>query len=198
MITIRKATFNDVNEIAKIHLQTFNNFFLSSLAYNFLKLYYKSCLQSEKCVALCAFENDKMLGFAFGSILAKGFHKDIFLNNFLSFFKKGIIIFFSKPKDIIRIIKNFNKNKNKIDDGNYAELLSIGVIPESKGKGVGKQLLNFFEKIIKNYNCNKITLTTDFFKNDIAISFYNSCGYEEFYTFTTYPDRKMFKLIKNI
>ena len=44
---------------------------------------------------------------------------------------QGIIILFSNPKAIVRLLKNLGKNINTEDRGDYVELLSIGVLPRS-------------------------------------------------------------------
>ena len=199
MIRIEKVKPDYISEITIIHLKSFKDFFLSSLGSSFLKLYYSSCIKSKKCIALCAIDNEgKILGFAFGSKHSKGFHKEVIIKNVIPFFIKGCLILFSRPKAILRIYKNTNKSKSQNDDGNYAELLSIGVLPEEKGRGIGKLLLHEFEKKITNENVNKITLTTDANENESVLRFYKSSGYKEFYTFITYPKRTMIKLIKNL
>lgn len=111
---------------------------------------------------------------------------------------QGLIILFSKPKAIIRLVNNLEKNTDKNDNGNYAELLSIGVLPDYNGQGIGKELIKKFEEEAKNKGCSEMALTTDFDKNSKVLEFYKSTGYEIYYEFITYPDRKMYKLKKNL
>lgn len=185
--------------LAKLHLLAFNDFFLTSLGHNFLGTYYQASLKSENTIAVCA-ENGKeeIIGFCIGSIRSKGFYRKLVLNNFAKFSLQAINLIFTQPKALLRLIINLDKNTNKNDDGNYAELLSIAVSPEFKNLGIGKEMLKAFEQEAIKKGCQKIALTTDFNNNEQVILFYKKMGYTIFYEFTTYPNRKMYKLIKEI
>ena len=93
---------------------------------------------------------------------------------------------------------NFTKKSSSNDDGNYAELLSIGVLPEKNGYGIGRDLLISFEKEIIKQGIKSITLTTDFNSNAGVLQFYNKLGYSTYYEFLAYPNRKMVRLIKKV
>jgi ribosomal protein S18 acetylase RimI-like enzyme len=96
------------------------------------------------------------------------------------------------------LFKNFRKVNHVDDDGKYAELLSIGVLPEKNGLGIGKKLLIKFENKVREKGINTITLTTDLESNDNVLNFYKKCGYKVYYDFITFPNRKMLKLIKEL
>jgi ribosomal protein S18 acetylase RimI-like enzyme len=199
MITYRKPTISEVEEIATIHLKTFKNFFLSSLGKSFLITYYKSCVKSKEGVSVCAVdENNTIVGFCFGSLSSKGFHKKLILSNSIPFVLEAIQILFTKPKAIVRLLKNLKKEAHPEDNGDYADVLSIGVLVEKKGLGIGKGLIAEFEKKCKKENIKRISLTTDFNSNSGVLNFYKSMGYDNYYEFVAYPNRKMYKLIKNI
>ena len=59
-------------------------------------------------------------------------------------------------------------------------------------------MLEEFEKKLIFHNVSKIALTTDFNDNDSVIKFYNKCGYDVYYDFIAYPNRHMYKMIKNL
>ncbi|MFC2099201.1 GNAT family N-acetyltransferase, partial [Bacteroidota bacterium] len=124
----------------------------------------------------------------------KGFNKNLIINNFTPFFIVGLKILFTKPKSLIRLIKNLTKNI----DGDYAELFSIAVDPRKQGLGIGKLLLKDVEKKALEKGCQRITLTTDFFNNTEVINFYLKMGYAVYYDFIAYPHRRMYKMIKII
>lgn len=77
-------------------------------------------------------------------------------------------------------------------------MLSIAILPDLKGSGYGKVLLDEFEKKAKFHQASKIALTTDYNNNDNVIKFYNKSGYEVYYDFIAYPNRHMYKLIKKL
>lgn len=103
------------------------------------------------------------------------------------------------PKALLRLKNNFSKNNDIVEDNNdYAELFSIGVSPKAQSKGLGKLLLLETERILKNSEVNRLSLTTDFHDNEQAIQFYKSQGYDILYEFVAYPDRRMYRMIKQL
>lgn len=199
MIGYRKANSKDYKSFAQIHMQAFKGFFLSTLGFSFLCTYYFSCLKSKRTIAICAYTPDeKIIGFASGSLISKGYHKNIFFSSFFRFGISLIKVVFSRPHSILRLINNLDKNNTVEDKGDYSELLSIAILPDYKGKGIGKNMLSVFEQEVFTRDGNRIALTTDFFNNESVIEFYEKSGYETFYHFTTYPNRRMVKLIKTI
>ena len=104
-----------------------------------------------------------------------------------------------RPNSIIRLFRNLEKRSSIVsDDGNYAELLSIAVLPNASNKGMGHSLLRVFEKEMKAMGVSKVVLTTDSTSNDNVISFYQKNGFKVLYKFVTYPNREMYKLIKEL
>lgn len=200
MISYRKSKVSDSNQIAKIHLKSFPNFFLTSLGYSFLKTYYKSCSKSKEAISICAIDNEtkKIVGFAVGCFNSVGFNKRLIFSNSLEYSYRAILLLFSKPIALIRLYKNLAKNNGKDDKGNYAELLSIGVLPDKNGFGIGQSLLVKFENQVREKGINTITLTTDADSNDSVLRFYKKSGYTVYYDFETFPSRKMLKLIKEL
>jgi ribosomal protein S18 acetylase RimI-like enzyme len=200
MISYRKSKVSDSNQIAKIHLKSFPNFFLSTLGYSFLKTYYRSCAKSKEAISICAINQDdkKLLGFAVGCLNSKGVNKRLILSNSLEYSYRAILLLFTKPIALIRLFKNLAKNNDKDDKGNYAELLSIGVSPDQNGLGIGQNLLVKFENQVRKKGIYTITLTTDADSNDSVLRFYKKSGYTVYYDFETFPNRKMLKLIKEL
>ena len=200
MISYRKSKVSDSNQIAKIHLKSFPNFFLSTLGYSFLKTYYRSCAKSKEAISICAINQDdkKLLGFAVGCLHSKGFNERLILSNSLEYSYRAILLLFTKPIALIRLLKNLAKNNDKDDKGNYAELLSIGVSPDQNGLGIGQNLLVKFENQVRKKGIYTITLTTDADSNDSVLRFYKKSGYTVYYDFKTFPNRKMLKLIKEL
>lgn len=198
-MNIRKATITDINGIVEIHCDAFNGFFLASLGVSFLKFYYKCFIRSDETVIMVAEEDDKICGFSASTKFCKGFNSRLIKNNLFAFGMFALKLLVTSPKSLIRLVNNLTKKSDSIkDDEEYAELYSIGVSKSAQGKGIGKRLLTYSEKIMKENGVNRISLTTDFYNNESAIRFYHSVGYETFYEFVTYPNRKMYRLIKTL
>ena len=200
MISYIKSKVSDSNQIAKIHLKSFPNFFLTTLGHSFLKTYYRSCAKSKEAISICAINQDdkNLLGFAVGCFNSAGFNKRLILSNSWEYSYRALLLLCTKPIALIRLYKNLSKNNDKGDKGNYAELLSIGVSPDQNGFGIGQQLLTKFENQVREKGLNKVTLTTDADSNDSVLRFYKKSGYTVYYDFETFPNRKMLKLIKEL
>ena len=84
MISYTKSKVSDSSQIAKIHLKSFPNFFLTTLGYSFLKTYYITCAKSKEAILICAINNEtkKIIGFAVGCLNSKGFNKKLIYSNF--------------------------------------------------------------------------------------------------------------------
>lgn len=198
-MNFRTLKIEESRQIVRIHLESFKDFFLTTLGESFLKVYYESCLKSRESIAICAIDdNENLIGFSVGCVHSKGFHQRLIKQNFFQFMGQGVVILCTKPRAVIRLLHNLGKNSGQDDDGNYAELLSIGVLPHYNGQGIGKELIKRFEEEAIIRSCENLALTTDFDENNKAISFYKSSGYEIYNEFTTYPNRKMYKFIKKL
>ena len=195
----RNANPNDFKVLAAIHQQAFSGFFLTSLGIKFLETYYKSSLEDDRSIAVCVIDEAGIIqGFATGSIQAAGYHRRLFQKNIFRFLSAALRSALHNPSVLVRLAKNLDKNPSKTDDRNYAELLSIAILPRLKGSGTGKALLELFEEEVTKRGGHKIALTTDFENNERVIAFYRKCGYEIFYHFVTYPNRHMYKMIKTL
>lgn len=199
-ILIRKANKNDVKVIVSIHQQAFPDFFLTTLGSRFLQLYYKCMCKCEDAVTLCAEEDGVVKGFATSSYYSHGFNTALIKKNLFKFGLMGVELLFTKPKAILRLVKNLDKKAegNAMEDnGEYAELYSIAVKPGNQGSGIGKKLLITTEEDVAKHN-RKISLTTDYYNNEKTIGFYHSLGYQDYYEFVTYPERRMWRMIKDL
>ena len=199
MMIIRKATINDVNTIVEIHLNAFEGFFLTSLGAEFLRFYYSCFVRSNETVTMIAEENGVIYGFSASSKFCKGFNSRLIKSNLIAFGLLSFKLLLIKPVSLLRLVKNLSKKgENVIDNEDYAELYSIGVCKSAQGKGVGKMLLLKSEQVMKEEGVTRVSLTTDFDNNEQAVGFYHSMGYETLYEFVTYPNRKMYRLIKTL
>jgi ribosomal protein S18 acetylase RimI-like enzyme len=198
-MNVREPTENEMLKIAAIHLVAFDGFFLSELGSNFLKMYYNSIRKNKRGILLGCYENKQLLGFCAATSFSAGFNSYLIKKNIIPFSIIGLKLLLSKPKALIRLLRNFTKSDATIvDDGKYAELLSIGVSPSAQGKGVGRILLTTLEEHLKEKHVEQLSLTTDFFDNEKTLRFYKGMNYEVMCEFIAYPNRKMYRLIKKL
>ncbi len=199
MIAIQKATKNDIEAIVRVHKAAFPDFFLTQLGTAFLRLYYKSVMNHKDGVLLACKMDGVTIGLCAGTVLSAGFNTKLIKANIFEFGIESMKILFTKPKALIHLMKNMSKEVSTVgDDGKYAELLSIAVDPKVQRSGAGKAMLLELEKVIKEKGGAELSLTTDYVDNDKAVGFYKSLGYESWYDFVTYPNRRMYRLIKQL
>jgi ribosomal protein S18 acetylase RimI-like enzyme len=198
--SIRKATLQDIEGIVKIHQEAFKDFFLTSLGESFLKLYYGTFVNSNDGVVYCAVKDKTIVGFSATSYVSHGFNSKLIKHNLFKYGCVALKLLLSQPKAVLRLMRNLekeNKDTTIKDDGLYAELYSIAVGPNCQGEGIGRFLLTVTEADVKEHN-SEISLTTDYYDNDKTVAFYRALGYKELYDFITYPDRRMWRLIKEL
>ena len=199
MINIETATVNDIDAVVKIHNGAFPDFFLTSLGDGFLRLYYMSVLNSRDGILLISKSGNETIGFSAATMLSAGFNARLIKENLSSYIWQGIKFLFTHPIRIWHLYKNLSKENPDIGDkGEYAELLSIGVDPSKQGGGAGRSMLLALEKEVVKRGGMKLSLTTDYDDNEKAIGFYHSLGYNEWYDFVTYPNRRMYRMIKQL
>ncbi len=196
---IKKIEREDLPQVVNVHKDSFKGFFLTDLGDHFLTVYYDCVRKDKKGILVGLYDESQLCGFFAATTLSKGFNKQLIIKNFSRFSLIGLRLFFTQISSLVRLIKNFTKtNKDFHDYGDYAELLSIGVAVNKQGQGIGKELLIEFERQMLLRDCSSLSLTTDFNNNEKAIQFYKGLGYEVYYDFITYPDRKMYRMIKKI
>jgi ribosomal protein S18 acetylase RimI-like enzyme len=195
---IKEVLKEDISQVVEVHKKSFKGFFLTELGDYFLALYYDSVRKDEKGILLGFYEEGKLYGFCAATTLSKGFNKYLIRKNLFQFSLVGVKLLLTRISSLIRLFKNFSKTNSTFNDtGEYAELLSIGVSDRKQGQGIGKKLLVALENEMKA-KASRLSLTTDYYNNEKTISFYNGLGYTIYYDFIAYPDRKMYRMIKEI
>lgn len=193
------ASKSNIDEIVNVHNSAFPGFFLTELGESFLKLYYDSVLKSKSGILLECSEDGKVIGFCAACTESKGFNTNLIKENFSRFALEGIRLIFTKPKALIRLYNNLSKTSEEFkDNGEYAELMSIGVNNNIQSKGVGQALLHELEEILRSACIKKLSLTTDVSDNEKTLRFYSKSGFKPMYEFISYPSRKMYRLIKDL
>lgn len=197
-MTIRKATSKDIEGIVDVHCSAFKGFFLTELGSRFLQLYYSSYFKEPTAVLLVAEKEGKVVGFSSATSFSAGFNTRLVKKSFSRYALNGCMIALTKPKALVNLAKNWShRDPLVVDNGDYAELMSIAVYPNAQGGGIGKQLIKKTEEAVEEQSACRFSLTTDYYNNESTIAFYKRCGYEVMYEFTAYPNRRMLRMIKH-
>lgn len=200
-MVIRDARPDEYKKIAQLHEEVFPGFFMTSLGMDYLKGHYKAVLKYPDTICLVAENNEDLCGFVIGRANAKNGLKKVIKAYPFHFAMLGLKLLFKKPSSLIRVVKNITKKRDDTsihDDQNYSEIGLIGVLPETKGTGVGHKLFEAFCEKAVGKGAKRVSLTTDYYDNEWVLTSYRNWGFKEYYEFTAYPERKMYRLIKDI
>ncbi|HBR18956.1 MAG: hypothetical protein A2Y13_11545 [Planctomycetes bacterium GWC2_45_44] len=164
-------------QAALLHIQGIPTGFISSLGQEFVAALYEAIAEDKNSFGFVAVEDDKVLGFvAFTTNLSR-------LYKYVAF-KKGFKFSFILARKMMSI-QNIKKvwanllypKKMKEMDLPDAELLSIAVAPEGRGKGIAQQLVDagFEECRKRGIDKVKVLVAAD---NEAANKLYKKCGFD--------------------
>ncbi len=142
MILLNPNNKSYIEQVAGLHSAFLKTGFLSKLGKNFLINLYEAIARSENSFLIVFVEKEKVIGFISGTenlnLFYKYFFKTYFFNIIVSLLP--VIFSFNKLKKVIEIIcyiKGKDREDVKLPD---AELLSIVVEQNSRGKNIGEKL----------------------------------------------------------
>lgn len=164
--------------VARLHRQAIRTGFLSRLGPRFLTELYKSIGCSPYSRIFVAFDRDmqKVIGFAACSLNTAAMYRHILK-------RRGLLFFFLllprafRPENLRYICETlFYPAAAGPKTGPQAELLSIAVSDDSRGKGVGRELLNALESYLREKGVTSYKTVTFSADND-SNAFYKKCGF---------------------
>lgn len=189
----RKATVNDLIAVARIHKVCFSEHFASHLCIDkecyLLQRFYNELYDLNPDYFIVSEEDGAVNGFCVGYRMVR----DNFMGNFIknNRFKVGLhtlrlLICFDKIA-WLKVKRQFIKStrpKFEVIDHKYdyiskeetADLLSICVLPEHRGKGYARQLIEDYLKILKDSGM-KLCLLSVANENASAKGLYEKCGF---------------------
>lgn len=179
-------------EVVDVHLASFVGFFLSFLGSRFLKIFYSGvCLAPEGISFVYINSSGRVSAFIVGTVNPRGFYSRLVRKDWLRFSFASLHAVMRKPSIIKRVAMGFFHPSENPSGSDVAGLLSIGILPEHRGSGVGKMLVNRFLEEAAKRGCRKVFLTTDRDKNDAANVFYQNLGFSIARQYITREGRNM-------
>ena len=181
----------DLEEIVNIHLNSFQNFFLSFLGLKFLIIFYKGVISSPLGVGFVYIDNNRIEGFICGTISPSDFFQNLLKKKWFHFSIASLGAILKKPTIILRLLRAISLPSSSLKGDKKATLMSIGINPQAQGKGLGKILVQNFLKELKSKGIYEVNLTTDRLNNKRINQFYKKLGFTLKRYFTTPEDREM-------
>ena len=167
----------EIQEIVKIHINAFPNFFLTSLGSDLLFELYRSFLETENSGIYISKIDSKVVGFLAFTEKSTPIYYNILKKHFFSFSLKLFKKFLKNPFSFFKLLYKFKK-KLSLKKEEKRTLLkkirieSIAVEPNYFNKKIGKELIDFLKKNIDFEKFDLIELETDAKNNEKTNYFY--------------------------
>ena len=177
MITCRDAVESDMKAVARLHEACFRGTFIASLGEALIADYYREFLQEGGPFVL-AFEDEKLVGLCMGYYAGSGARNAFVSKNKGRLVRRLLALCLSLNKVAIRKCFGYVFSRKKTAGAPRAEadLLSICVLDEYRGKKVSRRLLEEFEQRVSAAGKKDVTLSV-YKSNGRAIAFYKKMGY---------------------
>lgn len=199
---IRKASIKDLDGISRVHAICFPNSYLTQLSKykwlggNLVPIFYKTFLEVNPELFVLADDEEKgIVGFCMGYYMDNDGQLNKFINsNKIIISLKTILLLLTFNKQTWEKILSRFKHKSSVSEWtivNYkyecygndqrGDLLSVCVIPESRGKEYAQKLMEVFLISMKDHGC-KVCLLSVKQDNTSAIKYYERNGFELYRT----------------
>jgi ribosomal protein S18 acetylase RimI-like enzyme len=176
-IVFRELLPEDARQVAGLHIKGIHTGFISSLGIDFVTAVYEAIASSKHAFGLAALKGDNIVGFVTFSTSTGALYKSvIFKKGFrFAFLLAGKLFSPKKIRNIIQTALYPARTKNKIQLP-QAELLSIVVAEEERGKGLSKALIREGFSLCRQRNIEEVRLLVGS-DNKPANSLYQKCGF---------------------
>jgi len=193
MIEIRKLGLEHIEDVVRIHISAFPNFFLTFLGPGFLREFYKSFVYDSQGIGFIAADNDtsQIIGVIVGPFNPQGYFKRLLIKKWFSFCIASIGAIIKKPSVVKRLFRAVFYRGESPKDMERSLLSSIAISPDVQGKGAGKALVFKWLEEVKLCGSKGAFLTTDAENNDSVNKFYQKIGFELESSYLTPEGRKM-------
>ncbi len=176
-ISIQPMRLDDIKDVTAVHIRSFEGFFLSFLGPRFLYQLYRSIIEDVNGIAYVAKRDGQILGFAAGSTKTRELYKQMIKRRLFSFAWASVGAFLRKPGILFRLLRAFRMPTEQDAIPNCGTLMSIGVLPDTQGYGIGKKLVKAFLEESSKRCVTCVLLTTDRENNENTNVFYQKIGF---------------------
>jgi ribosomal protein S18 acetylase RimI-like enzyme len=190
-LSLRQMKNGDIPAVIQIHQQSFTGFFLTILGPAFLTELYKATLIDPSGISFVVECQSKISGFVVGTEQPAGFYKRLISQRWWRFALASIWPLVSCPTILPRLLRAFSSPATVTQIAKRGTLMSIAVLPNTQGRGIGKTLVQAFLQEAVHRGLHQVDLTTDRDHNEIADHFYQKLGFVCMRSFTTPEGRIM-------
>ncbi|MBI4442267.1 MAG: GNAT family N-acetyltransferase [Acidobacteria bacterium] len=190
-IVIRQMRADDVNSVVSVHMEVFTGFFLSFLGRPFLRQLYHGILDDPSGIGYVYERDRRLLGFVAGTSEPAGLYGRLLRQRWWRFGLASVGAVLRRPRVVPRLLRAIRMPQEAGSEMDYGSLMSLAVLREAQGKGIGRVLVAAFLQEARHRGVKVVTLTTDHVDNDAVNSFYQRFGFRCARTFVTREGRSM-------
>jgi glycosyltransferase involved in cell wall biosynthesis/ribosomal protein S18 acetylase RimI-like enzyme len=184
-VTIRKATLNDAETLARLHSSGIDTGFLPSLGHRFMSLLYRAMVKAPDGVVLVADDGDGPIGFVAGVADTGRFYRD-FIRRYGLAAGFAALPFAVRPSVMTRVWESLRYTGA---GSGSAELLATALLREARGKGLGTRLGVEFLKQMSDSGSHHVDVVVSE-GNDHAIAAYRKMGFTDAGTIEVHPNER--------
>ena len=185
---IRNASIDDLNKIAKTHIECFPDSFSTALGASLLKKFYLQYLKEYPELFLIAVDSGSIAGFCMGYLCDRGnCNRSFVKHNIFPLAFRYLLLLIKGNKKAWERIKPSKKSKGSdicvyepefqnIPPAECGDLLSICVLPKWRGAGMANELISDYQNALKAIGRGVCFLTVAT-KNSRGIHFYEKNGF---------------------
>lgn len=182
---------SDVLTVTEVHMKSFRGFFLTALGSTFLHNLYSAILDDPNGISFVATQARRVVGFVAGTTKPAGFYRRLLRRRWWRFAWSALPFAARHPASIPRLLKAFSMPTQVTQHARRGTLMSIAVLPECQGSGVGQSLVPVFLDEALRRGLRQVDLTTDRDNNEAANRFYQRMGFSCERSFVTPEGRAM-------
>lgn len=187
----REMRAADVPAVVQVHIKGFPGFFLTFLGSAFLRELYMATLTDHDGIGFVAEDGKKICGFVSGTAQPGGFYRRLLRQRWWRFALASIRPALKHPTIIPRLLRAFSMPEQVTQQQGRCTLMSLAVLPEMQGKGIGQGLVQAFMDEAKKRGVRYVDLTTDQDANESTNRFYQKIGFVCTRTYVTPEGRPM-------
>ncbi|MFN8468695.1 MAG: GNAT family N-acetyltransferase [Caldilineaceae bacterium] len=195
--TVRPMVEADVDEVARVHLLAFPNFFLSFLGERFLRELYMGILNDISGIAFVLEVNEQVCGFVAGTDNSAGLYMRLLKERWWRFGWACAGKALRCPRIVPRLLRAFSAPSDKQREPGCGLLMSLATRPDFQGKHCGRSLVDAFLVAAAQHGLHAVALTTDRDNNEHVNRFYQHLGFELAETYVTAEGRSMNEYVFN-
>ena len=182
---------SDIPDVVRVHLASFEGFFLSFLGDRFLQLYYESICDFRQ-LCFVATRDSEIVGFVAGIDNSFSFYRSLLRYRMHRFAMAAVPALLQRPSIAPRLVRALLKgSQGEAGKENSVTLTSIAVHPDVQKGGLGHELLQRFMDEALSRKIRRIYLETDAVGNEPVCRFYEKEGFVVSREYTTPENRKM-------